>query len=93
MTKHPLTDKIAKELSSWHLDILDPYLADDHRSDMRVAADWQLEQVVKWLKSELGRAGYGHEIDVYDVLEDLKQAMRPQVSTMVEQQQQQQENS
>ncbi len=28
--------------------------------------------------TELGRAGYGHEIDVYDVIEDLKQAMRPQ---------------
>jgi hypothetical protein len=43
---HPLTDEIAKELSTWHLDSLDPYLADDHRSDMRSAADWQSEQVV-----------------------------------------------
>jgi hypothetical protein len=41
---------------------------------MRAAADWQLEQVLIWLDNEL----LTDEIDVDDVLEDLKKAMRPQ---------------
>jgi|DEB0MinimDraft_6_1074348.scaffolds.fasta_scaffold24646_3 hypothetical protein len=87
--QHPLTDEIAKELSSWHLDILDPYLADDHRSDMRSAADWQLEQVIEWLTENLCyiqedglvRYVYGDgfaTIATHEVVRDLKKAMLPQ---------------
>ena len=71
--KHPLNDKIV--LSIWR-ENADYQLT--VKTLTRAGADWQLEQVIKWLESELGRAGYGHEIDVYDVIEDLKQAMRPQ---------------
>jgi len=61
-------------------------LESDHVFDnMRRAADWQLEQVIEWLKSERGRSYYlnsfgyyDHEVDVEEVLEDLKEAMRPQ---------------
>ena len=48
---------------------------------MRAAADWQLEQVLIWLENELACSYFNHygcEIDVDDVLDDLKEAMRPQ---------------
>lgn len=77
--QHPLTDEFIRYL--WITSDLN-WAHDDVESRVekiaRSAADWQLEQVLNWLESELGRAGYGHEIDVYDVIEDLKQAMRPQ---------------
>jgi len=41
---------------------------------MRAAADWQLEQVIEWLKDELD---YRSDIDP-NLLSDLKKAMRPQ---------------
>ena len=41
---------------------------------MRSAADWQLEQVIEWLKDELD---YRSDIDP-NLLSDLKKAMRPQ---------------
>lgn len=80
--QHPLTDEIAKELSSWHLDILDPYLADDHRSDMRSAADWQLGQVEKSVERRikvLRQSGYVFAADaIEDFFQGLMQNMRPQ---------------
>ena len=48
--QHPLTDEICEELSSWHIDVLDPGLADDIRNDIRAGADCQLEQVIEFLK-------------------------------------------
>jgi hypothetical protein len=54
-------------------------------NDMRAAADWQLEQVFEWIKSELGHncylnplGYYDHEVDVEYVLEELEEAMRPE---------------
>ena len=79
---HPLTNEICEELSSWNLDILDPSLADDIRSDILAGADWQLEQVKKKVKSKLKiwrRSGYGAGADAAEeFFEEVMQAMRPQ---------------
>ena len=58
---HPLTDEMIDEIAEQY----NPY-----DEDLRAAADWQLEQVIDWLKDELD----------YDphLLLDLKEAMRPQ---------------
>jgi hypothetical protein len=95
MTEHPLTDKMIQAISH------NIHAYDDtrpFRADMRAAADWQLKQVIEWLKVNLMKhdfyEGYAYlvktawvdlyddcsnaEIDVDKVLEDLKQAMRPQ---------------
>ena len=76
MSKHPLTDEICESLIKEFVS-LDPY-------DMRAAADWQLAEVLKWLKGNLQGSYYlspeglhGYEIDTSDVIEDLKEAMRP----------------
>jgi hypothetical protein len=87
MTEHPLTVEIFWNLwgkVAGHLtQKLEFRLA-------RAAADWQLEQVIEWLKVNLMKhdfhEGYAYlyddcsnaEIEVDKVLEDLKQAMRPQ---------------
>lgn len=78
--KHPLNDETV--FSIWKENA-------DYQSTVktltRAGADWQLKQVIEWIKNELGSGGYlqpkgyyGHEIDVDDVIEDLKKAMRPQ---------------
>jgi len=81
MTKqqHPLTDEIILSIAD------EAYHLPGYQDDMRAAADWQLEQVLIWLKSDLGcstylqsKGYYDCEIDVDDVLYDLKEAMRPQ---------------
>lgn len=64
MTKHPLNPKLIDALSAYNT----------YPEAMQAAADWQLEQVLIWLDNEL----LTDEIDVDDVLEDLKKAMRPQ---------------
>ena len=76
---HPLTDEICLDLmlDEW----LDEWNDDGYVMGMRAgypalraAADWQLEQVIEWLKGELY---YRSDIDP-NLLSDLKQAMRPQ---------------
>jgi hypothetical protein len=91
MTEHPLTDEMCEVIATenqWSGDIGDVvYLYDD----MRVAADWQLEQVIEWLQENLllcnDKLEYcylkkyplsGMSIDKDKVIEDLKQVMRPQ---------------
>lgn len=68
---HPLTDEIYADI--W-LKVDEPdYQLQEY---MRAAADWQLEQVIEWLK----------ECPNYDIeptglcwmIQDLKEAMRPQ---------------
>jgi hypothetical protein len=89
MTKHPLTDEKCEILS--RQPFLDPETdVEATIHDMRAAADWQLEQMIEWLKVNLIKhdfhEGYAYlyddcsnaEIEVDKVLEDLKQAMRPQ---------------
>ena len=54
-----------------------------HTPLLRAAADWQLKQVMEWLRnnlhnSEFNRpAGHPEEIDVDWVIESLQEAMRP----------------
>jgi len=83
---HPLTDKICRVIEAdlvrkWGFDY-DDYMC------MRAGADWQLEQVVEWLRNNLDSGcyltsvgypgkGYRDEIDTYEVVEDLQKAMRP----------------
>ena len=79
MTKHPLTDEICRDLTA-HMDFYNPTV---HRNDMRTAADWQLEQVMEWLKFgyqtdpnlslKLKKTTYFTEIAIV-----LEKAMRPQ---------------
>ena len=67
---HPLTDEICDELA----DIEDAIEMDS----MRAAADWQLEQVVEWLRDSLQDHRYsGIGILVDYVIEDLREEMRP----------------
>ena len=58
-------------------------------NDMRSAADWQLEQVIEWLRENLYyiqedglvRYVYGDDfatIASHEVITDIKKAMRPQ---------------
>ena len=88
--EHPLTNEICKSIAASY-----PYNGADidhceHIEDMRSATDWQLEQVIEWLKVNLMKhnyyEGYAYISDDYDsnaeievdkVLEDLKRAMRP----------------
>ena len=74
--KHPLTFQDVAEISKQRL--LTMELCDD----MRAAADWQLEQVMKWLDEHLTNysdADYLGSCESINDLEDhLKKAMRPQ---------------
>ena len=65
---HPLTDELCYQMSleNWGMGL--------SNDNMRSAADWQLEQVIEWLKDELD---YRSDIDP-NLLSDLKKAMRPQ---------------
>ena len=79
MTKqHPLTDEICEELSSWQLDILDPHLAHEERSDMRAAADWQLERDAEFFKKILVDSLRIPTATAELMAQDFKKAMRPQ---------------
>jgi len=81
---HPLTDEICEELSSC-ITILnageaDPYISPfDVGCDMRSAADWQLEQVVKALNQckEEKRSC----IEVIYLFHEKLEAMRPTTKT------------
>jgi hypothetical protein len=75
MTNHPLTDTICDQIQD-SLHPCDP-------ENMRAGADWQLEQVIEWLRNNLDSwyrtpAGFTlHQTDTEDVIEDLQKAMRP----------------
>ena len=86
--QHPLTNEICDKLSIKQLSKLDyDYesinFAEDVRSDMRAAADYQLEQVIEWLKDNVSHsllleAGLtALRLDLDWITDDLKQAMRP----------------
>ena len=80
-TVHPLTDKKALSLFSFEqlTDASQPITIEDA---MRTAADWQLEQVMKWLDEHLTHysdADYLGDCESINDLEGhLKKAMRPQ---------------
>jgi len=84
--QHPLTDDFCHRIAeSWPPDAAE-------KDNMRSAADWQLEQVIEWIRENLtwieedGLPRYlknsSHEecavIDEWKVISDLKLAMRPQ---------------
>jgi len=82
--QHPLTDEIChaieKDLNlEWAMDC-DEYMC------MRAGADWQMKQVIEFLKNDLDKSRLlfkfiddicTPEIDVESVINDLKKAMRP----------------
>jgi hypothetical protein len=84
MTKHPLTDEICEQISRRGVSVTTSI----ERDNMRGAADWQLQQVTKWLHDNLGNEIYADACqEDYDnlrgyiitdsVIDDLKAAMRP----------------
>ena len=66
---HPLTDEICDQIQD-SVHPCDP-------ENMRSAADWQLEQVIDWLRNNLDEDYIWAVVDVEIVIIDLKQAMRP----------------
>ena len=80
---HPLTEEMMDKIHGDDPGYSNPYDEDD----MRAAADWQLEWVIKWLRKNLDeRYVYidfddgdvlAPGIDVESVIDDIKQAMRP----------------
>jgi len=73
--QHPLTDDFCYRIS----ETFPPDAAE--RNNMRLAADWQLEQVLKWLDENLSDYTDDEYRDdcapLYKVERDLEQAMRP----------------
>lgn len=68
---HPLTDEICCAIEE-DLD-LDWAMQDDEFMCMRAGADWQLEQVVEWLKDNLHLMPTGVDY----IVGNLREAMRP----------------
>ena len=73
--EHPLTDEICREIKLYIFNQTD-------EDCMRHAADWQLEQVIEWMKGRTAKYAYEHYVgacfDEDEWLDDLKKAMRPQ---------------
>ena len=76
MSNHPLTDELTENISSFYLSDMGE-TGEGIRQDMRAAADWQLEQVIEWVKH---CRGYRLELasETWNFVQDLKEAMRPQ---------------
>ena len=75
--QHPLTEEICKGLVPFYLISKHDYI------EMRAAADWQLQEVVEWIRTN---PWVGSDCPIYDfeeeedrlrLIEDLRQAMRP----------------
>jgi len=76
-SQHPLTDDRCDDIAFCYIN------TSDTCDNMRAAADWQLEQVIEWLRKNLGER-YIDDGDILapwiyveSVVIDLKQAMRP----------------
>ena len=67
---HPLADEVCRQLA----DTKDRLFTSIEMNNMRAAADWQLEQVIEWLK-ETEYHQYHHDKIIY--ASDLREAMRP----------------
>jgi len=77
--QHPLTDEICEGLVTFPLESEHDYI------EMRAAADWQLEQVIDWLKNcnmnhSLSYDGE-YRSDRYLVINAFREAMRPTTTT------------
>ena len=91
MTNHPLTDKILTQFGMPLDEYMGQFAMPAHlfvegervffEEAMRAAADWQLEQVMKWLDKHLTNyldPDYlGSCESIPDLEDDLKKAMRP----------------
>jgi len=80
--QHPLTDEICEGLVTFPLESEHDYI------EMRAAADWQLEQVIDWLKNcnmnhSLSYDGE-YRSDRYLVINAFREAMRPTTTTTQE---------
>ena len=73
MTDHPLTDGIIEEIAQFEPDLTDPLIL-NRIHDMQTAADWQLEQVTKWLRATKSTVKICPSI----LADQIEQAMRPQ---------------
>jgi hypothetical protein len=62
--QHPLTDELI------HRELLPKYCYTEN--DLRLAADWQLEQVIEYLRDI-----HEEHIGLLAVIKDLQEAMRP----------------
>ena len=74
--QHPLTDEIIENICrtpSFCFEDVSEVLPVFTSHDMRAATDWQLEQVIEWLRHNLDLEQRG--IDY--VVENLREAMRP----------------
>ena len=77
MTEHPLTDDLCYTVcEEW------PPEDDVEKDNMRSAADWQLEQVMKWIDKNISNYTdddyLGDCEPLHKLQDDLKKAMRPQ---------------
>jgi len=73
---HPLTDDMIRYDKKLGCHDLGAWIYTEN--DLRLAADWQLEQVIEWLRDNLQDHRYsGIGIDVDYVIEALSQEMRP----------------
>ena len=77
MTDHPLTDGIIEEIAQFEPDLTDPFIL-NRIHDMQTAADWQLEQVIEYFKSEILEAKCGFIVLNDERLLQFEKAMRPQ---------------
>jgi hypothetical protein len=77
---HPLTDKIIEEelITEDECDYrLDFGRANYYVEDFRAGADWQLEQVIEWMK-KFNRYDLESHSECDRMISDLRKAMRPQ---------------
>ena len=70
MTDHPLTDDTIENIY---------HSACGADGMLRAAADWQLEQVIDWIKKKRGGTINLHNSEINNLVVDLKKAMRPQL--------------
>jgi len=83
--QHPLTDEMCERFGSCITIITapgepDPYICPQYiADDMRAAADWQLEEVLKWLNETILERGCSFE--AVNIPEELQEAMRPATTT------------
>jgi hypothetical protein len=74
---HPLTDEMMHKIHGNRPGYSNPFDEDDMCAAYDKGADWQLEQVIKWIET---CPGYDLEYpsDCLNMIADLKKAMRPQ---------------
>ena len=68
---HPLTDEICERVSRRCVSTTTSI----ERDNMRTAADWQLEEVTKWLNETIFERGSC--LEAVNIPEELAEAMRP----------------